>query len=161
MTSITMASRCLDNLLPPGARRQREADYLCLTATSAIMYHSDGSTVNTTGVPAAPQPAGSVCCSYVFLTWRAGPAACHPPGAPGVGRKQLSGFHCLCAQRMRGKHSDQGQKLDPVLPSLQAGQGWGKRLWLHSARLPLLWAYRFASWGQSLSDWDKSLDLED
>lgn len=54
MTSITMASRCLDNLLPPGARRQREADYLCLTATSAIMYHSDGSTVNTTGVPAAP-----------------------------------------------------------------------------------------------------------
>ena len=44
MTSITMESRCLDNLLPPGAQRQREADYLCLTATSAIMYHGDGHT---------------------------------------------------------------------------------------------------------------------
>ena len=76
MTSITMESRCLDNLLPPGAQRQREADYLCLTATSAIMYHGDGSTVNTTGILPPPQPAGSVCCSSVFLTWRAGPAAC-------------------------------------------------------------------------------------
>jgi len=62
MTSITMASRCLDNLLPPGARRQREADYLCLTATSAIMYHGDGSTVNTTGVlpPPSPQEVSAV-----------------------------------------------------------------------------------------------------
>lgn len=92
MTSITMASRCLDNLLPPGARKQREADYLCLTVTYAIMYHCDGSTVNTTGVPAAPQPVGNVLCSYVFLTWWAGPAACHPPGTPGVGGKQLLVF---------------------------------------------------------------------
>lgn len=60
MTSITMASRCLDNLLPPGAQKQHEADYLCLTVTYAIMYHCDGSTVSTTGVPSAPQPAGTV-----------------------------------------------------------------------------------------------------
>lgn len=80
MTSITMASRCLDNLLPPEAGKQREADYLCLTVTYAIMYHSDGSTVNTTGVPAAPQLAGNVLHSYVFLTWWAVPApACTLP----------------------------------------------------------------------------------
>lgn len=59
MTSVTMASRCLDNLLPPGAQKQREADYLCLTVTHAIMYHRDGSTVSTTGVPSAPQPVGT------------------------------------------------------------------------------------------------------
>lgn len=86
MTSITMASRCSDNLLPPGAQKQREADYLCLTVTYAIVYHSDGSTVNTTGVPSAPQPVGAVSHSYVFLTWRAAPApACSPPRSPRVG----------------------------------------------------------------------------
>lgn len=119
MTSITMASRCLDNLLPPGARRQREADYLCLTATSAIMYHSDGSTVSTTGV--LPPPSPQKCLRFICLPHLGmGPTACRPPGAPGVGRKQLSGFHCSCAQWLRGKHLDQGEKLDPVLPSLEA-----------------------------------------
>lgn len=88
MTSITMTRRCLDNLFPLGAQQQREADYLCLTVTHAIMYHHDGSTVNTTGVPAAPQPVGDV-----FLTWWAIPApACHPPRTPGFGGKQLEAF---------------------------------------------------------------------
>lgn len=76
MTSVTMASRCLDNLLPPGAQKQREADYLCLTVTHAIMYHRDGSTVSTTGVPSAPQPVGTE------------PACIHTSSSPG-GRSPL------------------------------------------------------------------------
>lgn len=33
------------------------------------MDHCDGSTVSTTGVPAAPQPVGSGWRLHVFLTW--------------------------------------------------------------------------------------------
>lgn len=73
MPSITMASRCADNLLPPGAPKQREADYLCLTVTCALMYHRDGSTVDTAGVPSGPQLLGTVWRSRVLLTWRATP----------------------------------------------------------------------------------------
>lgn len=106
MTSITMASRCLDNLLPPGAQNQREADYLCLAVTCAIMYHPDGSTVNTTGFPSGPQPAGAVWRSYVFLTWRAVPApACRPPSTPGLGGDRL-------AFPVRAQSGGGGEKLD-------------------------------------------------
>lgn len=54
MTSITMAPECLDNLLPAGAGERHEADYACLAVTPAIMYHLDGSTANTSWVPAHP-----------------------------------------------------------------------------------------------------------
>lgn len=54
MTSITMAPECLDNLLPAGAGERHEADYPCFAVTPAIMYHLDGSTANTSWVPARP-----------------------------------------------------------------------------------------------------------
>lgn len=54
VTSITMAPECLDNLLPAGAGERREADYPCFAVTPAIMYHLDGSTANTSWVPARP-----------------------------------------------------------------------------------------------------------
>ncbi|XP_026638213.1 NFAT activation molecule 1 [Microtus ochrogaster] len=49
-----MAPECLDNLLPAGAGERREADYPCFAVTPAIMYHLDGSTANTSWVPARP-----------------------------------------------------------------------------------------------------------
>lgn len=104
MTSITMASRCLDNLLPPGAQNQREADYLCLAVTCAIMYHPDGSTVNTTGFPSGPQPAGAGWRSYVFLTWRAAPSSRLPSAQHSWPRWGPAGFPRPCAERWgRGK----------------------------------------------------------
>lgn len=146
MTSITMASRCLDNLLPPGAQRQREADYLCLTVTYAIMYHSDGSTVNTTGVPSAPQPVGTVLHSYVFLTWWAVPTpACSPPGSLHVGGKDLAFIIHGQGGWGRGNALGQGQELSPILLPLGAAVEGGENA--SPTYLPGSWAHGFVSWG--------------
>lgn len=82
--SITMASRCLDNLLPPGLGDNNEADYLCLTATSVIMYHGDGSTVSTTGdyPPTHPSPQK---CPAVHLSSSPGGRAYRLPSSGALG----------------------------------------------------------------------------
>lgn len=94
MTSITMASRCFDNLLPPGAQEQREADYLCLTVTYVIMYHRDGSTVNTTGVPSTPR-AGQNRLALIRLPHLVGgPRSCPLPSQHSwCWWETSSGFH--------------------------------------------------------------------
>lgn len=135
-TSITMASRCLDNLRPPGAWKQREADYLCLTVTYAIMYHGDGSTVNTAGVPAARPPASRkrLVCTRLPSSpgWQA-PLPLAVPRHSWSWWQTSPGFHCSCAKQPREKHSDQGWKLDSVLPSLDAAARVGERLRIRTA----------------------------
>lgn len=136
MTSITMASRCLDNLLPPEVGNSVK-QIMCLPVTYAIMYHRDGSTVNTAGVLAAPQPVGSGLRLYVFLTWWAVPApGGHPPGAAGVGGKPLPAF-IVHVQSRRGESiwKKDGNRT-PCVPSL--GAAWGRagvggRLSFHAA----------------------------
>lgn len=118
---------------PPGGRKQREADYLCLTVTYAIMYHCDGSTVNATGVPAAPQPVRSGWRLYVFLTWWAALFLLATLLVLLVGGGTSPGFHRACAERPRGKHLEEGPKLDAFHAIVGVCMEWGQRGRLHTA----------------------------
>lgn len=115
MTSITMAPECLDNLLPAGAGERHEADYPCFAVTPAIMYHLDGSTANTSWVPARPFTMHLLLLmssSAVGGLWQLA-STLQPRGS--CSRTPCS-FHCYCAEA-KGEGFRQDTDTSPVVMS--------------------------------------------
>lgn len=131
MTSITMAPKRLDNLLPAGAGERWEADYPCFAVTLVIMYHLDGSTANTAWVPASPSELHLLL--FIRLPQRVGGLRLLASAlgslelASGFFSQTPGSFHCYCAEaKEKGLQQDTDRS-----PTVTWGWGWGGEILSH------------------------------
>lgn len=146
MTFITMAPKCLDNLLPTGAGERHEADYPCFPVTPVIMYHLDGSTANTSWVPA--RPSAMHLLLFIRLPRRVGglwqlASTLQPRGC---WSRTHGSFPCSCAEakgregtEARPPHKPHGDIVGPQ-PGAQPPPRWQK--WQRKFRYTSVWPSR-------------------